>query len=100
MVLLGIVKREREIVTNKIDFISAKNGGIMMYAGANNPQRWGKSPKGIAYSLSTIGIADCVIGSSSMDFASEYGFENDGDALALWDAAIEIYNWEVNGVAG
>ena len=87
-------------MTNKIDFISAKNGGIMMYAGANNPQRWGKSPKGIAYSLSTIGIADCVIGSSSMDFASEEGFEDDDDALALWNAAIEIYNWEVNGVAG
>jgi hypothetical protein len=35
-----------------------------------------------------------------MDFASEEGFEDDGDALRLWDEAIGIYNWEVNGVAG
>ena len=86
-------------MTNKIDFISAHKGGIKMYAGVDNLKGWGKSPKGIAYTLAAIGIADCVMGSSTMDFASEEGFENDGDAMKLWDAAIEIYNWEVNGVA-
>ena len=40
------------------------------------------------------------MGSSNMDFAAEEGVENDGDAMKVWDAAIEIYNWEVNGVAG
>ena len=98
-------------MTYKIDFITAHNGGIKMYCGAKgvgvlfketegNLKGWGKTPEAIAYTLKTVGLAECVMGSSSMDFASEEGFENDGDAMKLWDAAIEIYNWEVNGVAG
>ena len=85
-------------MTNKIDFIDASGGGIKMYSG-NNLKGWGGTAKGIAYTLRTVGLADCVMGSSSMDFASEEGFENDGDARELWDEAIGIYNWEVNGVA-
>ena len=83
---------------NKIDFITAENGGIKMYAGLNNVKGWGKTVKGIAYTLRTVGLADRVMGSSTMDFASEEGFENDGDAMKLWDEAIAIYNFEVNGV--
>ena len=83
----------------KIDYITAHNGGIKMYGG-DNLKGWGKTAEGIAYTLKTVGLADCVMGSSTMDFAAEEGFENDGDALLLWDDAIAIYNWEVNGVAG
>ncbi len=97
-------------MTTKIDFISAHNGGIKMFAGSFdlkdcgtagsfNLKGWGKTAEAIAYTLKTVGLADCVMGSSTMDFAAEEGFENDGDAMKLWDAAIEIYNWEVNGVA-
>ena len=82
----------------KIDYIAAHNGGIKMYGG-DNLKGWGKTAEGIAYTLKTVGLADCVMVSSTMDFAAEEGFENDGDAMKLWDAAIEIYNWEVNGVA-
>ena len=87
-------------MTNKIDYITAHNGGIKMFAGGFNLKGWGKTAEAIAYTLKTVGLADCVMGSSTMDFAAEEGFENDGDAMKLWDAAIEIYNWEVNGVAG
>ena len=83
-----------------IDYISAHNGGIKMFAGSLNLKGWGKTAKSIAYTLKTVGLADRVMGSSTMDFASEEGFENNGDALKLWDEAIGIYNWEVNGVAG
>ena len=83
-----------------IDFISAHKGGIKMCAGSFNPKGWGNTAAGSAYTLKTVGLADCVMGSSTMDFASEEGFEDDGDALLLWDDAIAIYNWEVNGVAG
>ena len=86
-------------MTNKIDFISAHKGGIKMFAGSFNLKGWGKTAEAIAYTLKTGGLADCVMGSSTMDFASEEGFENDGDARELWDEAIGIYNWEVNGVA-
>ena len=86
-------------MTNKIDFITAAGGGIRMYAG-DGLKGWGGTAKGIAYTLKTVGLADCVMGSSTMDFASEEGFENDGDAREFWGEAIGIYNWEVNGVAG
>ena len=83
----------------KIDFVSADEGGIKMWAGLGSPVGWSDSADGIATMLKTAGLADTVFGSSTMDFASEEGFENDGDAKALWNEAIGIYNWEVNGVA-
>ena len=82
-----------------IDFIAAKNGGIELYAGAGNLKGWGKTPEGIAYTLKTVGLAEVVMGGSTMDFAIEEGFTTNAGALDLWDEAIAIYNWEVNGVA-
>ena len=93
-------------MTTKIDFIAAHNGGIKMFAGYLGDTEhcglkgWGKTAESIAYTLKTVGVAHTVMGGSSMDFASEEGFEDDGDALRLWNEAIKIYNWEVNGVAG
>ena len=84
----------------KIDYINAHNGGIKMYAGVGNVRGWAKTATGIAYTLCTVGLAENVYGGSSMDFASEEGFENDSDAMELWNEAIKIYNWKVNGVAG
>ena len=46
------------------------------------------------------GLADSVYHSSSMDFASEDGFENDGDAWVIFDEALKMYNWVANGIAG
>ena len=83
-----------------INYIAAWKGGIQMYAGVGNLKGWSKTAKGIAYTLKTCGINETVMGSSSIDFASEYGFANDDDAIKLWDEALGIYNWEVNGVAG
>ena len=83
-----------------INYIDAYNGGIRMYAGTNNLKGWSKTAKGIAYTLKTCGLAEVVMGSSTMDFASEEGFDDNDDAMLLWNEAIGIYNWEVNGVAG
>ena len=94
-----MMMRKREIMKNKIDYISAENGGIKMYAGVGNVKGWSKTASGIAYTLATVGLAEKCYGSSSMDFASEEGFENDGDAMELWNDAIALYNWKVNGVA-
>lgn len=94
----NMIKRERE--KTMIDYITAHNGGIQMYAGVGNLKGWSKTAKGIAYTLKTCGINETVMGSSSMDFASEEGFETDDGAMLLWNEAIEIYNWEVHGVAG
>ena len=94
------MRKEREKnMTKKIDYISADEGGIKMWAGVGSSVGWANTAKGIASTLKTVGLAETCYGSSSMDFASEEGFENDDDAAKLWGEAIDIYNWEVNGVA-
>ena len=73
----------------KIDFLDAYNGGIKMFAG-DGLKGWSKTAKGIAYTLKTCGIAESVYGSSSMDFASEEGFETNDGAMLLWKRALEL----------
>ena len=81
---------------NKIDYISAEDGGIKFYGGrdddamALNPVGFTKTPKMVAYILKTRGITDNLLHSSSMDFADEYGFKNHDDAWKLFDKGIEL----------
>ena len=42
------------------------------------------------YTLKTCGIAETMMGSSSMDFASEEGFETDDGAMLLLKRALEL----------
>ena len=89
---------------NKVDFISAKNGGIEVSYNARNctgPRcsAWALTAANLAALLVKHGLDDSCFHSSSMDFASEDGFKDDGDAWVMWDEAGGIYNWEVNGVA-
>ena len=86
-----------------IDYISAENGGIKMYfknsLGKTDYAGWGTTAETIAKVMKKYGLADTVYGSSTINFASEEGFEDDYAAEDLWNSAIIIYNWEVNGVA-
>ena len=81
----------------KIDYISADNGGLALSAG--NVTIRANTAEAIAEAIKYHGIGETVMGSSSMDFASEEGFETDDGALNMWNEAIGIYNWEVNGIA-
>ena len=81
-----------------IDYITAKDGGIQMFVNTG-PVGFARNPNAIAYVLETIGIADSIYGSSTMDFASEEGFATDNGATDLWNEAIAIYNWNVNKIA-
>ena len=80
----------------KIDFISADNGGIMFYGGRDdvamelNCVGFAKTPEMVDYIIKTRGLADRVMRSSSMDFASEYGFANNDDAWILWQDGYEL----------
>ena len=73
-----------------ITYLDAYNGGIKMYAGKGNLKGWSKTAKGVAYTLKTCGIEDAIMGSSSMDFASEEGFETNDGAMLLWKRALEL----------
>ena len=75
---------------NQVDFIGAHNGGIQMFSGVGNLVGWGNSPESVAYVLNTKGIAETVMGSSSMDFASEEGFDSDDGASFLFKKALEL----------
>ena len=73
-----------------ITYLDAYNGGIKMYAGKGNLKGWSKTAKGVAYTLKTCGIADAIMGDSSMDFASEDGFKTDDGAMLLLKRALEL----------
>ena len=73
----------------KINYLDAHNGGIKMHSDTGL-KGWAKTAKGVAYTLKTIGIADTVNGSSSMNFASEYGFDTDNGAMLLYKRALEL----------
>ena len=71
-------------------FIDAMNGGIGVFIGAGNQVGFAKTPKMLAYILDTKKIYGQVMFTSSMDFASEYGFADNGDARKFFNDAIEL----------
>ena len=71
-------------------FIDAMNGGIGVFIGAGNQVGFAKTPKMLAYILDTKKIYGEVMFTSSMDFASEYGFADNGDARKFFNDAIEL----------
>ncbi len=71
-------------------FIDAMDGGIGVFIGAGNQVGFAKTPKMLAYILDTKKIYGEVMFTSSMDFASEYGFADNGDARKLFDDAVAI----------
>ena len=75
---------------NETVFIDAMNGGIGVFIGAGNQVGFAKTPKMLAYILDTKKIYGEVMFTSSMDFASEYGFADNGDARKFFNDAIEL----------
>ena len=71
-------------------FIDAMDGGIGVFIGAGNQVGFAKTPKMLAYILDTKKIYGEVMFTSSMDFASEYGFADNGDARKLFDDAVAM----------
>ena len=71
-------------------FISANNGGIEVGIGVGNKVGFAKTAKMLAYILETKKIYGEVMFTSSMDFASEYGFADNGDARKFFNDAIEL----------
>jgi len=90
---------EKKEITMEINFVTAKNGKVELMA--DKTVVASSEDEELAKEMEYHGLADSgVYHSSSMDFASEDGFANDGDAWEIFDDAIKIYNWNVNGIAG
>ena len=71
-------------------FIDAQSGGIGVFIGAGNQVGFAKTPKMLAYILDTKKIFGEVMFTSSMDFASENGFDTDDGAKELFNNAVEM----------
>ena len=83
----------------KINFVTAKNGKIELMSDKTVVVS-SVDVEELTNTMTDHGLADSVYHSSSMDFASEDGFENDGDAWVIFDEALKMYNWVANGIAG
>jgi len=73
-----------------IDFINAKNGKIEMFS---NGQKIAdaKTAKTISNCLIKNGYNGDVMASSSINFATEEGFDHDDGALNLWNTGVTMF---------
>tara|TARA_B100002019_G_C21269695_1_gene601461 strand:+ start:2918 stop:3793 length:876 start_codon:yes stop_codon:yes gene_type:complete len=71
--------------------LGAENGGLELSIG-NETIELGKTPEEVASKLKDIKDLDLddLYASSSVDFADEYGFENEDDAHELFDKAVAL----------
>jgi len=83
----------------EINFVTARNGKIELMSDKTVVVS-SVDVEELTNTMYDHGLADQVYHSSSMDFASEDGFENDGDAWVIFDEALKMYNWVANGIAG
>ena len=81
-------------MTNETVFIGANNGGLEIYLGAGNLIAGNiKTAKTFKYVMDTYGIdtdTATIYTTSSMDFATEYGFEDDDDARVLMEEGFKL----------
>ena len=89
ILIIELIIRERNM-TETI-FIDAVEGGkVAVFKGVGNEIGRAKTAKMLAYILDTHKIFGEVMFCSSMDFATEVGFADDGDARKLFDDAVEM----------
>jgi hypothetical protein len=75
-----------------IDYVAAEDGCIEFYAGLGNLVVKSNDIETLAAAVKAAGgFAKTMMGSSSCDFAVEYGFETQGAFDALLMAALEAY---------
>ena len=78
-------------MTNETIFIDAVKGAkVAVFKGVGNEVGRAKTAKMLAYILDTHKIFGEVMFCSSMDFATEVGFADDGDARKLFNDAVEM----------
>ena len=79
-------------MSNESIFLEADNGGIAVYEGPGNRVDWAKNVLSLSTVIENWDLLDRpnVFFTSSMDFASEYGFKRNQDARILFGEASTI----------
>tara|TARA_E500000081_G_scaffold128324_1_gene136602 strand:- start:178 stop:408 length:231 start_codon:yes stop_codon:yes gene_type:complete len=72
-----------------IDFVSASKGGLEFITICET-RIFGATVEKCAEIIAKQGLANRVMGSSSMDFADEYGFETADGASTMYREAIKL----------
>jgi len=80
-------------MSNESIFLEADNGGIAVYEGPGNRVDWAKDVLSLSTVIENWDLLDRpnVFFTSSMDFASEYGFKRNQDARILFGEASTIF---------
>ena len=84
------IKKYLKIVESR-GVLGAEDGGLTLFINDENIEL-GKTPEEVAEKLKGINDLDLddLFASSSVDFADEYGFENEDDAHELFDKAVAL----------
>ena len=84
------IKKYLKIVESR-GVLGAEDGGLTLFINDENIEL-GKTPEEVAEKLKGIEDLDLddLFASSSVDFADEYGFQNEDDAHELFDKAIAL----------
>lgn len=79
-------------MNNKIKMVGANNGGLefILENDSYDNKLDGKDLDECASIIAKHGLADVVQGSSSMDFATDDGFDTDDGARVLFQQAIKL----------
>ena len=73
-----------------IEFVDAYNGGLVMYAD-DKMVGFGETVEEVASVMTRHGVDGIIYFSSSMDFATEYGFETNDGARDLFKSAVDLF---------
>ena len=74
----------------KVNFISAEDGAIALYAGEDFVGKSNYAPWLAAMIAGRGGPADTISGSSSCFYAAEYGFETQKAFVNLWESVCDM----------
>ena len=74
-----------------ISYLNANDGKIELWADMEHLIAEVQSAESIAQYIKQEGVSDVLMGSSSMDFASEYGFDYDAEVQDLWFSGVEQF---------
>lgn len=81
-----------QLKNTKINFVSAEDGKLVLTYTELGVRKEvaSEDPNILGRMMAEIGVEDTLMASSSMDFASEYGFKRDGDAKKLFRKAVAV----------
>ena len=87
-IMLELKTSPRNYSVYPIDYVSADNGRLALYAGKTTIHA--DTVDDAVEAILDHGLSESVFSASSMHFASEYGFDTDNGAMLMYKRALEL----------